>query len=554
MDGQKDDMDDYDLKQTKFSHDAEEMLQAYRDKLKPKVHTATVQTDVSDVMQALHTLQQQKNYLHLELEQCRHELIKKDQTIANMRSSMNERLEKAEEKVMRLQTRNTAIENMVSFRRNEEKVLRTPIKPDHGASSTAAFVETEGLSYSAKVKIGLLEKRLEDQQLLEDKIMHLEKRNIGIARERGGERMKIMELENDLLGSKRQMGLAISEKNIAQKETKQLREQYKTLQDDFQTIDALSKIQGQDIYELRDSLLHHQSYHEMESAKMQKTIAMLTQYGKHIQKDYSSYRAKMAQVANQFVAIKKQLVRTKGFVFNFPNIAALRGQIMTSVENAKILMVAQEKEKLERKFKRNIIRTKQLEIQAEECQELLRVRAEELRNCRERLMKATVDNKLQAKIMEEVTNEASDLRGQQNIKVEVRTKLEAEINELRMENQEAAVHANELEIRNNLLNKLLTSERENNSKFEEIVLSKRPEMETLRIKLADVTEKYEKMVVDMDALTRESSSKGDQCLELQTKNESVAYELKALKSMFRQKLDHVLVVSEGAPKEDKGKK
>ena len=137
----------------------------------------------------------------------------------------------------------------------------------------------------------------------------------------------------------------------------------------------------------------------------------------------------MAQVANQFVAIKKQLVRTKGFVFNFPNIAALRGQIMTSVENAKILMVAQEKEKLERKFKRNIIRTKQLEIQAEECQELLRVRAEELRNCRERLMKATVDNKLQAKIMEEVTNEASDLRGQQNIKVEVRTKLEAEIPE-----------------------------------------------------------------------------------------------------------------------------
>ena len=108
-----------------------------------------------------------------------------------------------------------------------------------------------------------------------------------------------------------------------------------------------------------------------------------------------------------------------------------------------------------------------------------------------RLTKATVDNKLQAKIMEEVTNEASDLRGQQNIKVEVRTKLEAEINELRMENQEAAVHANELEIRNNLLNKLLTSERENNSKFEEIVLSKRPEMETLRIKLADVTEKYE---------------------------------------------------------------
>ena len=219
---------------------------------------------------------------------------------------------------------------------------------------------------------------------------------------------------------------------------------------------------------------------------------------------------------------------------------------MTSVENAKILMVAQEKEKLERKFKRNIIRTKQLEIQAEECQELLRVRAEELRNCRERLMKATVDNKLQAKIMEEVTNEASDLRGQQNIKVEVRTKLEAEINELRMENQEAAVHANELEIRNDLLNKLLTSERENNSKFKEIVLSKRPEMETLRIKLADVTEKYEKMVVDMDALTRESSSKGDQCLELQTKNESVAYELKALKGMFRQKLDHVLVVSEGS--------
>ena len=535
--------DDYESKQTKFSTEAEELLQTYRKKLKPKVCNVAIQTDVSDVMQALQTLQQQKNALQLELQQCRHDLAKKDHTIANIRASMNERLEAAEEKVSRLQTRNTAIENLVSFRRNEEAILRTPTKSSDGTSTTQ-FVDTEGLSGSAKVKIRLLEKRLVHQQSLEEKIMHLEKRNIDIARERGVEKLELLDLESEISNAKRQKELAVSEKNIAQEEASQLREQYKTLQNDFQTLDALSKKQGQDIHELRESHLQLKSHHDMETAKFQKIITMLRDYGHRVRKDYQRHRAKSENIYNQFVAIKKQLLRSKGFIFSFPNIAALRQQIVSSVENIKTIMVAQEKVRLEKKFKRNIIRTKQLEIQNEECKELLRVRNEELKECRQRLMKITVDSKLQSKVMEEVTKEVSELRSQQVSRTKSRNNFEIEINRLTTEKQEAEISVNELEIRNGLLNKLLTAERENNKKYEEIMLSKRPEIESLKIKLVDMKRKYDKMVLKIEELSKENVSKKGQCLDLQSKNETLRSELTILKNVLREGLNNVLMLGE----------
>lgn len=530
--------------QDEFSVGATELLQKFRGALKARTHTVGVQTRVSDVMEAMDTLQAQKDTLTLELQQARQDLQQSQMKRKAMEIKYREQLESAEEKIERFRTRTQAIENMVVLRRH--KNAQDVIGGVHpGAPSPGHQVAPQDtLPFTARTKIAMLEKSLVNQNMLEDKIMHLEKRLVAVAGERGQERLKLKQLENDCEDAHQQREFCLAQQRLARQQCEDVKGQLEKLTEEHAVLRSNNIKHVEESAALKTALSNAVSLHKAREAHLDRKWKQTTRFLLQSREEFGRYRTHTAQLQTEFLAIQKQMVRVHGHLQCFPRIGQLRRRIIASVEHAKERLVHFETQRLEKTFKRNIVKQQQLAVQNDELSRMLKQKNMELERIHEAHMKTRVDMEVQGKLLVDAQENAHKLHAKIVTETKQETDWAAKVEELQKQKRGMEIEMHELMIRNDLMNKLLTSERENNGKFQEIVMNTRPEIQRLRLTEKEAQEENQRLKLQLANLKVDLEMKTKECHDYVRENTRLANDAKHIKSALRQKLDGIFNESE----------
>eukprot|EP00942_MAST-04A_sp_MAST-4A-sp1_P013064 g13064.t1 len=527
-----------------FSRDAEQLLTSFRVALQPKTKHVSIQTDHSDVVETLQMLQLQKDELKNQLALAQQNIRKKELMMSNFKTSVNLKIRDTEEKVKRLKLRNEAVENLFSISKRPSSLHKSPIYYSKESLSNNidddnhVMIDTINVNKAQK-QIKLLKKKIEQHHVVEETNNHLEKRLLQIAKERGKDKFNIKRLVGERDDARRDLDLAIASKKNIEKSNENFKIVIKQKSLQILTLEATLKELAIENNTLQANFTAQNEACISQQKHYMNIINNLKDDFHKIVKEHLQLRKVMYTIENNYFLISNMILQLKSLI-NLPTITRFRNEIMQSTENAKRILLHRAKEDLERKYKKNILQVKQFEIMNNDLTFRIKAQEEKIKALQDEKMQEHIKLKLELKQTKSLNDELDSLSLQlQNNSNEMKVKNKM-VDSLNIKVRENEIELSQILIRNDLMNKLLVSERENNEKLcsyidynlEPKVELFKNEMETIKLENRNLKEDLQKITYNLELKLKDFDT-------IEKENKRLQLELQQLKQTSLDRIDRI---------------
>jgi hypothetical protein len=514
-----------------FSVEAEELLTSFRVALEPKTKNASAQTDFSEIMETLEMLQAQKDELRNALLQTQQKLRQKELLMSDFKTSVNLKIQNIEEKVKRLKLRNEAVENLFSISKRPSPSSKLPRTIDNSNS----MLEHRNVGETNR-QITMLTKQLEYQKKFEEKNQHLEKRLLKLAKERGKDKFNIKRLIGERDDAKRDANMATASKKNVENINENLNVRLKQHVVQINSLELTLHELSQENVSLQSNLTSQQNAYFQQQEYYRRYMENLKLEFQHIIKEHSQCKKIISVTESNFYLISKTILRLKSLITGLPTITNFRDHIIISTENAKKILLHNAKERLERKYKKNILQVKQFEIMNNDLKYRIKEQEKQLKVLQAETMQSRIELELQAKTTQSLQTEMKKLNTQLLSNSKTLKSKNGVIDTLNTKLRGNEVELTEMNIRSELMNRLLVSERENMEKLRNYIgYNLEPKLEALKqteVENMNLKERIQKHVHNEELKAKDYNV-------LQEQNKQLKKELANLKQKCLARIDKV---------------